>query len=418
VFGVDISPDKVSMVNAGQSPVVETGLGELLTGVVGEGRLIATTDTAEAIGNSDVALVCVGTPSLPHGQPDVSAIERVGRAVGEALVGRTEPFTVVLRSTSLPGTTERVLGRAVLEGAGPAAPPHWLAMNPEFMREGSSLHDFWNPPFVVIGTNEPAPAAIVGELYSEIEAPLVHTSIANAELVKYVSNAFHGLKVCFANEMSELCDAFGTDPQEVMRIFALDRTLNISPAYLKPGFAFGGSCLPKDLRALLWAARDRHLNVPMLSAVLPSNEALIRRAADLVLSIKKRRIGVAGLAFKPGTDDLRESPIVALVEILIGKGCDVRLFDRHVSLAKLVGANRRFIETEIPHIASLLCDDLDQLIEHADVLVLGSASQDSARALAGARRDCAIVDLTRGMVGTVELGEGVDSSCGRSPLPQ
>ena len=414
VFGVDVSAEKVAMVNAGQSPIVEAGLSELLTEVVGNGRLTATTETGDAVRQTDLALICVGTPSLPQGQPDVAAIRRVGVAIGAALADRRDPFTVVLRSTSLPGTTERVLGPAVHEGAAPHEPNVAVAMNPEFMREGSSLNDFWHPPFIVIGSNDSAAAAAVSDLYADIDAPIVHTSIVNAELVKYASNAYHGLKVCFANEMSELCDAFGTDAKEVMRIFAMDRTLNISTAYLRPGFAFGGSCLPKDLRALLWAARDSHLTLPVLSAVLPSNEGLIRRAAELILSAHKRRIGVAGLAFKPGTDDLRESPMVALVEMLIGKGCDVRLLDRHVSLARLVGANRRYIETEIPHIASLLCDDVDQLLKHAEVLVIGSASPDAARALANVNGRCAIVDLTRGAVRTVEPSEEVRSSCVRS----
>lgn len=417
VHGVDVSTDKVAKVNAAESPIVEPGLAEVMAEVVAAGRLTATTNTALAVAESDVALICVGTPSLPTGQPDSSAIARVGRDIGQALHGRSGPFAVVLRSTALPGTNERVLAPAVRESA-PDGVDVSFAANPEFMREGSSLHDFWHPPFVLVGADDPHPALLLGELYADVDAPVVHTSIANAELVKYASNAYHGLKVCFANEMSDLCEAFGTDPQEVMRIFAMDRTLNISAAYLRPGFAFGGSCLPKDLRALLWAARDRHLNLPVLGAVLPSNEHRIRGAAETILAAHRRRVGVVGLAFKPGTDDLRESPLVALVEMLIGKGLAVRLYDRDVNLARLVGANRAYIETEIPHIASVLCDDLESLLAHAEVLVIGSASQDAARALAMARPDQVIVDLTRGLVRTVEVTGGVDASCVSLPSPR
>ncbi len=398
VVGVDVSPEKVNLILAGRAPIVEAGLDELLAEVVAGGRLTATTDGRTAVEQSDLALVCVGTPSQGHGGPDVEAIGRVGIEIGRAVGGRQGRFAVVLRSTVLPGTIERVLAPALREGAEGGPMDFRVAMNPEFMREGSSLHDFDHPPFVIVGCDDPDTAAQVEALYHGVDAPFVHTALRTAELVKYASNAYHGLKVCFANEMGDLCAAFGADPVEVMRIFALDRKLNVSDAYLKPGFAFGGSCLPKDVRALLWAARDRHLEVPLLSAILPSNERQVKTAIDAVLETRKRHVAVAGLAFKPGTDDLRESPVVALVEALIGKGCHLRILDRNVSIAKLMGSNRRYIEREIPHLASLLCESVDALVADAEVLVIGGASRDAARALVAAPAGCVIVDLTRGAV--------------------
>src|SRR5207247_3331104 len=303
-------------------------------------------------------------------------LERIGQEIGQALAGRTEPYTVVLRSTVLPGTTERVLIPALRAGAGrELACQLRVAVNPEFMREGSSLRDFAHPPFTLVGSDDAETASVLRALYADVAAPFVHTAVRTAEMVKYVSNAFHALKVCFANEIGDLCAALGADTHEVMRIFLMDRKLNVSQAYLRPGFAFGGSCLPEDLRALLYAARTADVSPPVLSAILPSNEAQIRRGVDRVLQTRKRRVGVVGLSFKPGTDDLRESPMVTLVEALIGKGCDVRILDPSVSLAQLVGANRRYIEEEIPHIASLMCEDIQQLLDHAEVLVIGSRSE-------------------------------------------
>jgi GDP-mannose 6-dehydrogenase len=270
-----------------------------------------------------------------------------------------------------------------------------VAVNPEFMREGSSLHDFARPPLTLVGCADTDTASLVRELYADVDAPFVHTSVRTAEMAKYVSNAFHALKVTFANEIGDLCEALGADPQEVMRIFALDRKLNISEAYLRPGFAFGGSCLPKDVRALLYAARAADLVVPMLAEILPSNERQIQHGVNRVLATRRRRIGILGLAFKAGTDDLRESPMVRLVEALIGKGCDVRILDRSVSIARLGGANRRYIEEEIPHIASVMCDSLEAVLDHAEVIVVGNDGDDVRRALASARQDQAIIDLTR-----------------------
>jgi GDP-mannose 6-dehydrogenase len=273
-----------------------------------------------------------------------------------------------------------------------------MVFNPEFMREGSSLEDFARPPLTLVGSADPDAAALLRALYAGVEAPFVHCPVRTAEMVKYVSNAFHALKVCFTNEIADVCDALGADAQQVMEIFRQDRKLSLSDAYLRPGFAFGGSCLPKDVRALLYGARGADVLPPLLGAILPSNDAQIKRGVDAVLATGRRRVGIVGLSFKDGTDDLRESPLVTLVEGLLGKGFDVRVLDRNVSLARLVGANRRYIEEQVPHIASLMCDDLGSLLAHADVLVIGNSGEDAVQAWLAADPRQAVVDLTRGMV--------------------
>jgi GDP-mannose 6-dehydrogenase len=393
VVGVDVNGDKVDAINAGHSPIVEPGLDALLRQVAGRG-LRATRSAEEAIAASDLAMICVGTPSQPNGQLDVSALDRVAEAIGAA-AGRRADLKVVLRSTVLPGTTEQVLMPALVRGA-KGKVLFRVGVNPEFMREGSSLADFAQPPFTLVGSNDAEVAEAVRALYAGVGAPFFHTDLRAAEMAKYVSNAYHALKVCFANEIGDLCSAFGVESSEVMRIFLADTKLSVSKAYLKPGFAFGGSCLPKDLRALLYSARRADLFPPLLGAILPANDAQIRNAVETVLATKKRRIGVVGLSFKEKTDDLRESPMVALVETLIGKGCDVRVFDSNVALARLQGANRKYIEEQIPHIASLTCETLDPLLAHAEVLVLGNAGDDAAAALARAGTHRVVVDLTRG----------------------
>jgi len=399
VIGVDVNEEKAAMINAAASPVVEPGLESVLAEVVRAGRLRATVSSAEAIRESDLALVCVGTPSRPNGQLNVDALQRVGEEIGRALANRCEPYTVVLRSTVLPGTVKGVLVPAIRAGAdGRFHAPLRIAVNPEFMREGCALRDFAAPPLTLVGCDDAETAYVLESLYTGVDAPFVHTSVKTAEMVKYAANAFHALKVCFANEIGDACNAFGADAQEVMRIFRMDRKLNVSDAYLRPGFAFGGSCLPKDVRALLHAAARADMPLPLLGAILPSNEAQIRRAVETVLATGMRRVGVVGLAFKPGTDDLRESPMVTLVEALIGKGCNLRILDRNVSVARLVGANRRYIEEEIPHISSLMCSSSQALLDHAQVIVVGSAGEDAADVLGDVAPDQVLVDLTRSTV--------------------
>jgi GDP-mannose 6-dehydrogenase len=398
VIGVDINPDKAVMVNGGTSPLVEPGLGELLAEAAAAGRLRATISTDEGVTQSDLALICVGTPSRDNGQLDVDAIRRVAEGIGHQLRQHPKPYTVVLRSTVLPGTTESVLLAALRGSSTLDRPDLTVVVNPEFMREGSSLRDFAQPPLTLVGSDSPHAGALLRELYAQVDAPFVQTSIRAAEMAKYVSNAFHALKITFANEIGDLCEAFGVDIGDIMRVFLMDRKLNISEAYLRPGFAFGGSCLPKDLRALTHAARAADLTLPLLSQILPSNDRQIQQGVSRVLATRRRRIGVLGLAFKPGTDDLRESPMVLLVETLIGKGCDVRILDRSVSIARLGGANRRYIEEEIPHIASLMCETTDVLLAHAEVLVVAHTDEQARGALAAARPDQLVIDLGRGAV--------------------
>jgi GDP-mannose 6-dehydrogenase len=399
VVGVDLSEEKVAMVNRAAPPVGEAGLAEVLAEVVPK-HLRATTSAAEAVEASEVSLVCVGTPGRSNGQLEAGGVRRVAEAIGAALRSRPRPHTVVLRSTVVPGTTETVVEPALRAAAGPEAGPlARVAVNPEFMREGSSLADLAAPPFTLAGAGAPEALGVVHALYAWVEAPFVGTSVRTAEMVKYAANAFHALKICFANEMAEVSRALGADAQEVMRVFRLDRKLNASAAYLRPGFAFGGSCLPKDLRAVLHAVRAADVALPLLTAILPSNEARVREAVEAVLAVRRRKIGVVGLAFKPGTDDLRESPLVAVVESLLGKGCDVRVLDRHVAVARLVGANRRFIEEEIPHVASLMCDDAAALLAHAEVVVVGHTGGEAAEVLAGVEPRHVVIDLTRGAAG-------------------
>jgi GDP-mannose 6-dehydrogenase len=326
----------------------------------------------------------------------VEAIRRVAEQIGRSLRREQKAYTVVLRSTVLPGTTESILVPALRGAGAPELRGLTVVVNPEFMREGSSLRDFAQPPLTLVGAETPVAGSLLRELYTGVDAPFVQTSIRSAEMAKYVSNAFHALKIAFANEIGDICDALGTNVSEVMRVFLMDRKLNISEAYLRPGFAFGGSCLPKDLRALTYAARSVDLALPLLSQILPSNDRQIQQGVGRVLATRRRRIGVLGLAFKSGTDDLRESPTVLVVEALIGKGCDVRILDRSVSIARLGGANRRYIEEEIPHIASLMCDTPTELLAHAEVLVVANLDEHTREALAAARPDQLVVHLGRG----------------------
>jgi len=397
VIGVDLNPEKVGMINAGKSPIVEPGLEELIDRMVKDGRLSATVSCQEAVDASDLmAFLCVGTPGDHNGQLQLEALERVCQEIGQALKTKQRRFTVVIRSTVLPGTAEQTVIPALLSGAGEDA-RRWLrvASNPEFMREGTALQDFARPPMTLVGCDDQDTAALLRCVYASVEAPYVQTELRTAETVKYVSNAYHALKICFANEIGDTCAALGVDAQEVMRIFCLDDKLNISKAYLRPGFAFGGSCLPKDIKALLYAARHANVDVPLLDAILPSNQAQIAQGIAAVLATGKKRIGICGLAFKPDTDDLRESPMVTLVEALIGKGCDVRIYDRNVAIARLVGANRQYIVEEIPHISSLMCEQVSDLTSHAEVLVISSSGPDANQVLESATSKQIIVDLTR-----------------------
>ena len=396
VVGVDVKPVKVDTINAGRSPIVEEGLDELMARGVAGRRLRASSDVEEAVATSDTSMICVGTPSRPNGSLDLSAVERVAESIGRALASSNGYHVVVVRSTMLPGSTEEIVipllethsNRRVGVDFG-------VCYNPEFLREGSSIRDFHHPPYTVIGGNDTAANEMLASLYGTVDAPVVTTSVRVAEMLKYASNAYHALKIVFANEIGALCKEQGIDSHELMDVFCQDRKLNISSTYLKPGFAFGGSCLPKDLRAVLHHARRLDLNLPLLEAVLTSNERQIQTAYQMIQRSGKKRVGVLGLSFKAGTDDLRESPMVSLVERLIGRGYDVAVYDRSVSLAKLHGANRAYIEQEIPHIVSIMTTSLDGLLAHADVVVIGSSDPQFADVVSRGRDGQEYIDLVR-----------------------
>jgi GDP-mannose 6-dehydrogenase len=396
VLGVDVNPTKVEIVNRGESPIVESGMSELVKEMVSSKSLRATTNTQEAINESDLSLICVGTPSNANGSLDLSYVERVCQEIGAALKNKNSRHVVVIRSTMLPGTIENVVVPALQGYSGKKAVQDFgVCINPEFLREGTSLKDFYAPPFTLIGADDHQTANAVRQLYENIDAPVFVTPVKTAEMVKYVCNCFHALKISFANEVGNICKGLGIDSHEVMDVFCQDTKLNLSTYYLKPGFAFGGSCLPKDLRAINYKARQLDVEVPMLASLLPSNRLQIDRAVDMVLNTGKKRIGVLGFSFKAGTDDLRESPMVALIETLIGKGLQLAIYDRDVSLARLFGANKEFIENGIPHISQLMRAGIDEVLESSDVLIIGNKAEEFRQIETGLRPDQIVIDLVR-----------------------
>jgi len=412
VLGVDINQDKTDMINAGRSPIIEKGLEEMIHEGKTLGYLRATTDPVEAIRQTEISLVCVGTPSNGNGSLNIEAVENVSRQVGEALRKKNSYHCVVYRSTVLPGTVRNILIPLVSEASGRKVNRDFdVCFNPEFLREGSSITDFYNPPFTVIGQETSRGGDIVARFYDGIDAPIERTTYEVAEMLKYVSNSFHALKVTFANEIGVICKSMGVDSHRVMELFALDTKLNISPAYLKPGFAFGGSCLPKDLRALLYKAKANDLTIPVMASVLESNRLHVERAIDWILSLKKKKVGILGLSFKSGTDDLRESPNVTLVETLIGKGYQVRIYDSEVSLAKLFGANKEYIEQEIPHISTLMSSRIEEVIEESEVIVICKPEAEYIKALEAYLDEKHIFDLVRMSSDIANMPENYDGIC-------
>ncbi|HEX6996415.1 MAG TPA: nucleotide sugar dehydrogenase [Gammaproteobacteria bacterium] len=406
VLGVDRDPVKLDLLAKGQAPVIEDKIGEITRQAASSGRLKVTDTVDGAATECDLIFVCVGTPSLRNGQQDLSAVRRVAEQLGVALRSATGYPVVVLRSTVYPGTTEDVV-RPILEEHSEkrAGVDFGLCFQPEFLREGTSVDDFYNPPFTVVGSAAARATEKVRELFGSLPAPFFETTYRVAELLKLTCNVFHALKISFANEIGRLGQSLGVDARDVMRLVCQDTSLNISPAYLRPGFAFGGSCLPKDLRAMLHLARTSDVQLPMLSAVAQTNELHIDHAAQMVMDAGSRKVGMIGLSFKPGTDDLRESPLVSLAERLIGKGYDLRIFDPAVNLSRLIGANKRFIEETIPHIESLLVADIDAVLEHGDVLVVGQKHERLPALLARhgerLRRVVDLVGLPRESLGTI-----------------
>ena len=396
VIGVDPTQVKVDLINDGKTPIIEKDIGETIAEAVRAGRLSATVRVDQAIERSEVSWICVGTPSEMNGSLDLRYVRRVCEQIGVALKRKKEFHVIVMRSTMLPGSMRNVVIPTLEQYSGKKAGVDFgVCINPEFLREGSAVYDFYNPPKTVIGEMDTKSGDLLQNIYAELAAPLIRTDIETAELVKYTDNVWHALKVGFANEIGNIAKQLGIDGHKVMDIFCQDTKLNLSPYYMKPGFAFGGSCLPKDVRALTYKARSVDLDLPILNAILPSNERQIERGVRMVIEKNNRKIGILGLSFKAGTDDLRESPLVELVERLLGKGYELRIYDRNVQLASLVGANRDYILNRIPHISKLMVESMDEVLAFGETLVIGNGSEEFRSVPERLRPGQVVVDLVR-----------------------
>jgi GDP-mannose 6-dehydrogenase len=396
VLGVDVNPQKVAMINNGQSPIIEKDINEIIKRVVKAGRFTATINQDYAIEKSEIAMICVGTPSKKNGSLDLEAIQKVSEEIGTAIMNKNEYFVVINRSTVLPGTIESIILPLLEKYSGKLVGKDFgLCMNPEFLREGSSVYDFYHPPKNVIGEYDQRSGDLVADIYKTISCTLIRTEIKIAEMIKYTDNCFHALKVTFANEIGNICKELDIDSHKVMEIFCSDTKLNLSSYYLKPGFAFGGSCLPKDLRALTYKSKTLDIETPVLNSILHSNKEQINKTISLLLDLKPQKIGFLGLSFKEGTDDLRESPIVEVIETIIGKGMHVGIYDKNVFIAKLIGSNKEYIEKGIPHISSLMYENAEKLIEDFDVIVIGNKSDEFVKLIQKMKRGQTIIDLVR-----------------------
>ena len=370
VTGVDISDFKVDLINSGKPPIVEKDIDDLIARYQKAGTIKATTDHSSAVKDSDIAFICVGTPSLSTGQLNLSHIYQTAEQIGEGLREKDTFYSVVIRSTVIPGTNEKV-GNIIEQISGKKRNTHFAVVsNPEFLREGSAVNDYYNPSMTVIGTENQFAFELLQKIYSQVKAPVIKTDIGVAEMIKYVNNSFHALKIAYANEVGVIAKKLGIDSNKLMELFILDNKLNISPAYLKPGIGYGGSCLPKDLKGLYTIAYDNYLNTPLLKSIDESNTAHNNRAFELVEKFQSKKVGIIGLAFKKGTDDLRYSPAVGLVEKLAGKGYDVKIYDMNVVLSKLLGANKSYVEEKLPHISAMLESSVKDVINHAQTVVL------------------------------------------------
>jgi GDP-mannose 6-dehydrogenase len=396
VIGVDPNRTKVELINKGVTPIVEKDIGDFIARSVKEGRLRAAADVRDAVENSDISLVCVGTPSQPNGNLDLSYVRHACEEIGTAIAAKTGFHVVVARSTMLPGSMRDIVIPTLEAASGKKANVDFgVCSNPEFLREGSAVYDYYNPPKTVIGESDSRAGDVLVRLYEHLKAPLIRTSIETAEMVKYADNNWHAVKVTFANEIGNICKAAGIDSHKVMEIFCQDIKLNLSPYYLKPGFAFGGSCLPKDVRALTYKGRSLDLDLPLLNSLMPSNERQIEKAIAMIARTGQRKVGILGFAFKAGTDDLRESPIVEVIEYLIGKGYDLKLYDKNVNIAALTGANKDYVLNHIPHISRLMVDSVDAVLEHAEIIVIGNGAAEFRAVPDRLKSGQRIVDLVR-----------------------
>lgn len=410
VIGVDVNENKVNLMNQGKPTIIEEGIAELCAEAHEKGLMSATMDVREAVHATDVSFIVVGTPSSKEGHLNLSYIYAVAKQIGEALKEKTESISnlgfqvsnlgepnhkpetihpkstlrhiVAIRSTVLPGTNEKV-GEMIAEASGWVRGKDFTVVsNPEFLREGTSVEDYFNPPLTLVGTDMPEAEAVFREIYKGIDAEFIATDIRVAEMMKYVNNTYHALKIVFGNEVGNICKELNIDSHKVMEIFCKDKQLNISPYYFKPGFAYGGSCLPKDMKALKTLAHDHYVEVPVIESIGESNELQKRRAVQLIMAQGKRKIGILGLSFKAGTDDLRCSPIVDVVESLLGKGYEIRVYDKNVKVSELTGTNKDFIMAKIPHLQHFVSDNLDSVCRESDVLVVTNKEKEFAELLA------------------------------------
>jgi GDP-mannose 6-dehydrogenase len=396
VIGVDPYQPKVDLINQGKTPVIEKDIDSIIEKAVADGLLRATQDVREAVFDSDISLICVGTPSQINGSLDLKYIRKVCEEIGTVLRDKNEFHVIVARSTMLPGSMRSIVIPTLEEYSSKKAGIDFgVCNNPEFLRESTAVYDYYNPPKTVIGETDTMAGDLLASIYAQLDAPLVRVNIETAEMVKYTDNVWHALKVGFSNEIGNICKSLGIDAHEVMEIFCKDTKLNLSPYYMKPGFAFGGSCLPKDVRALTYKAKSLDLDTPILSSIIPSNQRQIEKGLSMIAEKGNKKVGILGFSFKAGTDDLRESPLVEVIERLIGKGYDIRLYDSNVKLASLVGANKDYILNHIPHISGLMVDNIQAVLEHADTIVIGNRAEEFRGILERISVSQVVVDLVR-----------------------
>ena len=410
VIGVDPNKTKVDLINQGTTPIIEKDIGEMIAATVKSGHLRATADVRDAVFGSDMSLICVGTPSQLNGNLDLSHVRKVCQEIGAAIREKDSFHVVVARSTMLPGSMRALVIPTLEAASGKVAGVDFgVCNNPEFLREGTAVYDYYHPPKTVIGESDEKAGALLVQLYEKMDAPLVRTDVETAEMVKYTDNTWHAVKVAFANEIGNICKAVGIDGHKVMEIFCQDTKLNLSPYYMKPGFAFGGSCLPKDVRALTYKARNLDLDLPLLNSILPSNQRQVEKGIKMIVDKGARKVGILGFSFKAGTDDLRESPLVDVIEYLLGKGYELKLYDKNVNLAALTGANQDYILNHIPHISKLMVTNMQDVLDFADTIVIGNGAAEFKTVPGSLKPHQHIVDLVR--ISKEQSGEQYDGIC-------